>query len=288
MREREHIVVLSGAAFRRGAFRPEATGRFLRALPDALLNAVRMRFFASSRRIGRPGVGIERATEVWATELAPHGPTGGVRLTLRLPLLGEAAPEFFQQPTLFNPRPRFGSEPKASATAFDLLTEALRAVSRGETSSDLFDRAMLGRLALLNPEGIERAAFARGAAVDGELLRAAGEIDAATPAPYRTRVLGMPEAHAADARVFALRLRDGTLLRALWTGEEAEALRRGFGVSSLMEGMATFRASGGPLVFEADTIRPAVEEDRYWERAPRGVAPALRAETPLLPGVRGR
>ena len=295
MREREHTVVLSGPAFRRGAFRSETTGRFLRALPDALLNAARMRFFASSRRIGRPGLGIERATELWIGDIREHEATGGTEVTARLPILGDAAPTFFQQPALFDQPTLFGPEPTRETTALDLLGDAIRAVARREADSDLFDRGMLRRLPMLRPEGVERMSFAgrdllfsEPATVDADLERRARDLSDGTPEPYRTRVVGHLEGIFHDARAFALKLRDGTLLRGLWTADDVEPLRAGWGEDVLIEGVATFRPSGAPLVFEADGLRRATEEDRYWERAPRGVAPAPSGETPLLPGVRGR
>ncbi len=290
MREREHVIVLSGPDFRGSFFRPEAMGRFERSLPDALLNAARMRFFASSRRIGRPGLGIERATELWIGDIQRHEPTGGTQVTARLPILGDAAPTFFQQPALFDQPTLFGPEPTRETTALDLLGDAIRAVARQEADSDLFDRGMLRRLPMLRPEGVERMSFSgrdllfsEPATVDADLERRARDLSEGTPEPYRTRVVGHLEGIFHDARAFVLKLRDGTGLRGIWTSDDVEPLRRGWGEDVLVEGMASFRPSGAPLVFEAETIRPAREEDRFWERPPRGVGPAPRPETPSSP-----
>ena len=293
MREREHVIVLSGPDFRGSFFRPEAMGRFERSLPDALLNASRMRFFASSRKIGRPGLGIERATELWIGDIRAHEPTGGTQVTARLPILGEAAPDFFQQPALFDQPTLFGPEPTPETTALDLLGDAIRAVSAMHADSELYDRGMLRRLPMLRPEGVERMSFSgrdllysEAAVVDEEFERRARELSEGTPEPYRTRVVGRMEGIFHGSRAFVLKLKDGTLLRGIWTVDDPEPLRRSWGLDVLVEGLASFRPSGVALVLEADAIAPAREEDRFWDRAPRGVGPALRGETPKLPGVR--
>ena len=289
VREREHVIVLSGPDFRGSFFRPEAMGRFERSLPDALLNASRMRFFASSRKIGRPGLGIERATELWIGDIREHEPTGGTQVTARLPVLGEAAPDFFQQPALFDQPTLFGPEPTPETTALDLLGDAIRAVAAMNADSELFDRGMLRRLPMLRPEGVESMTFtgrdllfSEPAIVDASLEQRARDLSEGTPEPYRTRVMGRMEGIFHGSRAFVLKLRDGTLLRGLWTHDDAEPLRRSWGEDVLVEGLASFRPSGVALVLEADTIAPARDEDRFWDRAPRGVGP-IRPQS--LPGV---
>ena len=258
-------------------------------MPDALLNASRMRFFASSRKIGRPGLGIERATELWIGDIREHEPTGGTQVTARLPVLGEAAPDFFQQPTLFEQPTLFGPEPTPETTALDLLGDAIRAVAAMHVDSELFDRGMLRRLPMLRPEGVERMSisgrdllFSEPAIVDATLEQRARELSEGTPEPYRTRVMGRMEGIFHGSRAFVLKLRDGSLLRGLWTHDDPEPLRRSWGLDVLVEGSASFRPSGVALVLEADTIAPARDEDRFWDRAPRGVGP-VRAQS--LPGV---
>lgn len=63
-------------------------------LPEVLRDAVRMRVFASSRKIGRPGLVVEAALDLWLGDVRKDEATGG---TARVPTLGRAAPRLFDQ-----------------------------------------------------------------------------------------------------------------------------------------------------------------------------------------------
>lgn len=58
-------------------------------MEKVLRNAVRMRVFASSRKIGRPGLVVEAALDLWLGDVRKDEATGGTAMTARGPTLGK-------------------------------------------------------------------------------------------------------------------------------------------------------------------------------------------------------
>ena len=109
--------------------------------------------------------------------------------------------------------------------------------------------------------------------IDADVVIAASELYAVTPAPRRVRVTGRLDVMGASQGVLILDVRPGEIVTALWDGEEpVETLREFFNREVVVEGVGVFRPSGSLLRVEADAIAPAASQDEFFRRVPSAVA----------------
>lgn len=194
---------------------------------------------------------------------------GSLALAIEAPRLLDAAPELFQQPSLF------GSTPEPDASALDLLLDAMDDVASGRQDSDRLDS---GVLELLLRSG---SLFARGGTrltveragrspttFDAVSVQAVRRLSDATPAPRVTRVRGVLDTVTHSTRAVVLRLDDGRLLRGFASAVPIETLRSLLGANVVAEGVTTFRPSGDALRVEIDYAAAASERDVIWSKMP--------------------
>lgn len=279
----DHSIVLTGPEFQGTFFRPEAMAQLEKRLPEVLRDAARMRLYASSRKIGRPGLVVEHALDLWFGEVREDEATGGTAVTARVPTLGEAAPKLFDQGVLWEDGLR------KEDTVFDLLGDVVVDVREEDRDSSRYDEPMLRRLNRVLKDGPEAVRFESPryrhngpVIVDEAVAEAAERLAASTPPNTRTRVAGKLEAVFFDSRAFRLILANGMPLRGVWAPEDPEPLRQLWGRQVLMEGQVHFKPTGAPLALQAEAIRLAVDQDSLWATVPQPRQPAGDAKPTLL------
>lgn len=252
-------------------------------LPEILRDAARMRLYASSRKIGRPGLVVEQALDLWFGEVREDKATGGTAVTARVPSLGEAAPKLFEQGVLWEDGLR------KEDTVFDLLGDAVADVRGEDRDSSRYDEPMLRRLKRVLKDGPESVRFVspryqpnHPVIVDEAVAEAAERLAASTPPNTRTRIVGKLEAVFFDSRAFRLILANGMPLRGVWAPEDPEPLRPLWGREVLVEGQVHFKPTGAPLALQADAIRLAQVQDSLWAAIPQPRQPAGDGKTAPL------
>jgi hypothetical protein len=258
-----------------------------RMLPLALRDAVRMRVYASSRRIGRPLQALHNAWDLWLGDIQADKASGGTSLIARVPTLGDAAPKLFEQGVLFD------DGLKETDTVFDLLGDVISDVSAGRRNSPLYDAAMLRTVAgyeRARAKGLGAMMFAvpnrpqKLSTVDQKVIGLAKKLQAETPAPERVRIMGRLDALFYEHQSFVLQLIEGQRVRGAWMKDSPEPLRTLWGQEVLIEGVLQFKPNGEPLALEAEVITQASEHDRFWSNIPK---PKPRAtKQPRKPRIR--
>jgi hypothetical protein len=244
----------------------------LSTLEATLLDAVRMGFLHSSRARGRVPTSLRAAAEV---RFVGHtGDNGSTLLHFEAPTFGSVASELFNQRLLWD------DGPKPEETAFELFGAALHDVAARRIESNSFDPGMLRRIRTYQrilSRGIDRitmpdTAVERRGQIDADVVVAASELYAVTPAPRRLRVTGRLDVMGASQGVLKLDIRPGEMVTALWEGEEpVESLREFFNRDVVVEGIGVFRPSGSLLRVDADAIAPASSQDEFFRRVPSAV-----------------
>ena len=258
-----------------------------RMLPLALRDAVRMRVYASSRRIGRPLQSLHEAWGLWLGDVVADRDTGGTTMIARVPTLGDAAPKLFDQGVLFDD----GLKP--TDTVFDLLGDVISDVSTENRSSRLFDTAMLQTVANYDrarKSGLTSMRFAlpnrtiNHSVVDKRVIDLAKQLQDETPKAQRVRIMGRLDALFYENQSFVLQLVDGSRLRGAWMKDSPEPLRDLWGRDVLIEGHVQFKPNGDPLALEAELITIASERDQFWSKLPVPLPKVTKK--PTRPSVR--
>lgn len=240
-----------------------------RNLPNTLRDTARMRVFASSRTVGRPGRFIEAATDLWFGNVREDQNTGGTLVTARVPTLGDAAPLVFQQGVLFDDGLR------REDTVFDLLGDMIHDVESREENSSRFDAALLRHLPRVLADGIEGISIKSpryhdsSMVFDRSVTKAAEDLASQAPPAARTRVVGVLESLSFSDRAFVLVVGNGNRLRGQWKPDDPEPLRSFWGHRVLLEGIVEFKITGTPLSIVAEAIRSATASDEFWSVMPR-------------------
>jgi hypothetical protein len=245
----------------------------LGTLEATLLDAVRMGFLHSSRARGRVPSSLRAAVGV---RLVGHsGENGATLLHFEVPTFGSVASELFQQRLLWD------DGPKPDETAFELFGAALHDVAVRRTESNRFDPGMLRRIQTYQrvlSRGIDRITMPdtlveRRGQIDADVVVAASELYAVTPAARRVRVTGRLDVMGASQGVLKLDVRPGEIVTALWECDEpVESLRELFNRDVVVEGVGVFRPSGSLLRIDADAIAPASSQDEFFRRVPSAAA----------------
>lgn len=258
-----------------------------RMLPLALRDAIRMRVYASSRRIGRPLKALHNAWDLWLGDVHADKETGGTALIARVPTLGDAAPKLFEQEVLFE------DGLKRTDTVFDLLGDVISDVSAERRNSPLFDATMLQTVASYDRarlKGLGEMKFAvpnraaKESVVDTQVIALARKLQVETPKPQRVRIMGKLDALFYENQSFVLQLIEGQRLRGAWMKDSPEPLRLLWGQDVLIEGVVQFKPNGEPLALEAEVIAQASDKDRFWSNLPKPLPKTTRR--PAKPYVR--
>lgn len=205
--------------------------------------------------------------------LGHSGEDGATLLHFEVPTFGSVAAELFQQRLLWD------DGPKPEETAFELFGAALHDVAVRRTESNSFDPGLLRRIKTYQrvlTRGVDRITMpdtiaARRGQIDADVVMAASELYAVTPASRRVRVTGRLDVMGASQGVLKLDVRPGEIVTALWEGEEpVESLCEFFNRDVVVEGAGVFHPSGSLLRIDADAIAAASSQDEFFRRIPTG------------------
>ena len=269
----EHTLTLYGTEAGGGKPRPAMVGPLLTMLEPTVRDNLRLAFFSSSRIKGRPYKPLQKAWEIRLAGMR-GGPDHSTELIFELPLLGEAAPQFFEQLELWD------DAPKPEETALDILGYTLSDIASDRESSNRFDLPLLGRFHGLNrilKKGLSRVTFgghhlSNGRAVppiEQPFVDIVDRMMHDTPPARRVRVHGKLDMVRCSDRVFEIVTPAGMRLRAAWTPSDVAPLKEYLGRDVLIEGEAMFRPTGAVLRVDTDAIRLALAGDEFFSEMPR-------------------
>lgn len=203
-----------------------------------------------------------------------------------LPTIGDAAPQLFEQRTLF------GDDLNPEDTVLDWLGDVASAVWHGERSSALLDSELLTQLAKYKrsaSEGLEDAVIktrrygTKPVHVNTDLGTRAEGLVQETPSAQVARIKGFLNQLAYLERSLLLNLGGSQKLRVLWEPEDIDEVKPLLGRQVLLEGKLEFRPNGQPLILLADRIREATAKDDAWVELPRSATALLRQSRLLQP-----
>jgi hypothetical protein len=240
----------------------------LDTLVDAVQQSVRLRMEGRSRASGSAPAWLERAAS-FDLEIRQ----GSTQLVLQAPTLGEAAPERFAQPDLFDVI-------SPDDSCLDLFARALDDALGGKEDSDLYDDGLIATLEGFDKvfrHGVDRIELCNGRTrgLDRGAVESLHQLRRRIPAEQRVRVAGKLELLRHSKRMFMLELESGEIVRGVvFTDEAFGALPALFGEQVLISGLARFRPSGKVLRIETDHVSPAEGDTSIWAKAPR---PLLRS-----------
>jgi hypothetical protein len=251
------------------------SGSVLREITDVLLDAtrgaLRQRVEGRSSARGTLPTWLQAAADFDVVGLE----AGSTVLVIEGPRLSEVAPSLFSQQELFEPI-------DGSDTAFGLMEQTLALAAEGRSDSDLFDQPLLStfrRFQRILSSGFSSIELTNGdvghppVLIDADSIAAVDRLIHSTPEPQRSRVSGTLDTIRHSDRMFTLLLEDGKAAKGIAEGLAAKQLAALFGDSVVVSGTAVFRASGGLLRIEAESIEPAGSDAAVWARVP---APLFR------------
>ncbi len=241
---------------------------------SSLQDAVRMGFLHSSRAKGRVPRSVRAAADVRFIGLSGADESATL-LRFEVPTFGEAAPDYFAQPQLWD------DGPKEDETAFELFASAIDDVRSRRSESNRYDIGMLRSIrryrGLFRKDGLSRIALpdvmrVQQPEIDYQVLTIAGELADVTPTPRRVRIAGRLDLMGASQGVLKIHVRDGAVVTALWQGTEPlDGLAPFFNREVLCEGTAVFRPSGSLLRIDADAMEPAAGQVDAFRTVPTAV-----------------
>lgn len=274
----EHTITIQGKDAGGGRPRPATVGPLLSLLEPTLRDNLRLAFYSSSRVKGRPHKALEKA---WAIRLVGMrgGPEESTELIFEIPLLGEAAPQFYAQMELWD------DAPKPEETALDILGYTLTDIAANKELSNRFDLPLLNRVHQFNKivkQGVSGLSLGGHHLSNGRSVPVVGRsfLDTVdrlvhdTPPARRARVHGKLDMVRCSDRVFEIVTHSGDRIRAAWTPPDVAPLKEFLNHDVLIEGEAMFRPTGTVLRVDADAIRVARRGDDFFSHVPRPVSGA--------------
>jgi hypothetical protein len=214
----------------------------LRRLEETARPCVRMAIEGASAAVGAVPTWLERASDIRTVGFS--GRDGQTVLHLRVPTLGDAVPEIFEQQSLWP------GMVHPDDTAIQLIGKVSEVVSKREASSDLYDQPLLRHLAHWQPifkrevrqvrlpmisHGEERAAPV---ALDVRVVENARLLSAQVPLPRQVRIVGKLDMVRHSTRSFGLVLDSGEEVRGLFLEDDPETLRKLLGAGITVFGKA--------------------------------------------------
>lgn len=250
---------------------PQPIGQTLVAIPDLVRQSIDMAFRGQSAAKGKRPRWLREASDI-----ALVGVAGGEKtiLTFEAPTLAEAAPELYRQGEF-----SWSSRPDGNDTGFDLLGDVLRDVSAGNAESERFDSRLLAEIwgtrrvlhrafsELALPglrHGRDEPAF-----LNASTLASAKQLHDKTLRPQAAIVVGRLDMIQHSTQTFAMIMDDGQEVRCVMAEDDVECLTPLFKHRVAVSGRVVFRASGRVLRVEAESVRDAVESDRFFAKIPR-------------------
>jgi len=250
----------------------------LRRLEETARPCVRMAIERSSASVGAPPAWLERASDIRTVGFSELN--GQSILHLKAPLLGEAAPEVFEQQSLWPGIAR------AEDTALQLIGRVGQSVRSRETASDMYDQSLLKRFAhwqgFLGREVSElRLPSSPGGALvilDMKVVENAKLLSTQTPLPRQVRVVGKLDMVRHSTRSFGLILDQGEEVRGVLQEGDPDLLKAYFGREITIFGKAVYRPSGSLLRVDAQEILDTTEGRKAFSKIPEAFSRSAKLE----------
>ena len=233
----------------------------LRRLEDTARPCVRMVLEGTSASVGAPPAWLERASDIRTLGFSERN--GKSVLHVKAPKLGDAAPEIFDEATLW---PGLAVQ---DDTAIQLIGKVSRVVRRQEAGSDLYDRPLLRHLShwsKLFHKDLQSLALPAHAdssdtasVLDEQVSKNAQLLGDQTPSPRQVRVVGKLDMVRYSTRSFGLLLPDGQEIPGILSDGDPESLQRYLGREITVLGKAVYRPSGSLLRVDTQEILDTVE-----------------------------
>ncbi|HND56346.1 MAG TPA: hypothetical protein PLV92_28205, partial [Pirellulaceae bacterium] len=251
----------------------EHLGKLFAELPQAIRASVSMAFRNQSSGKGRRPRWLDRAADV---RFVDHQGSRESVLYFEAPPLGEAAPEVYEQQTLF---PEADDRPSKEDTAFDLFGDVLADVGQRNSDSAHFDHSLLSRLTKFN-RVFRNSPFTEvdftsrrfpaeaPARFSPSLIESAELLLGTTPVPQRVRIVGRLDALVASTQRFSVLLDSGEKISGVFSDDQIDMLQTLWRKRVLVLGTAVYRASGRLLRIEAEAVKAGDNEPKIFSRMP--------------------
>ena len=256
----QEIVLETGTAY--GSDVPlQISASILRRLDETVRPCVRMVLEGTSAAVGAPPAWLEKASDVRTLGFSERD--GKSILHVKAPTLGDAAPEIFDEATLW---PGLAVQ---DDTAIQLIGKVSHVVRMEEAGSDLYDRPLLKHLShwsRLFRRDLQSLAFPSNVVsgdaadvFDEQVARNAMVLSDQTPLPRQIRIVGKLDMVRHSTRSFGLLLSDGQEVRGVLNDSDPNLLHQYFGKEITIFGKAIYRPSGSLLRIDAQEILDTVE-----------------------------
>ena len=265
------------------------TSALLRRLEDTARPCVRMAIEGASASAGAPPLWLERASDIRTVGFSERGAQSILRL--KAPTLGDAVPEFFDQPTLWPGM----ADP--DDTAIQLIGRIGSVVRRQETGSDMYDQPLLRhftqwqRLFRREVKELHLPISTKDASspvmLDITVVENARLLSAQTPLPRQIRIVGKLDMVRHSNRSFGLLLDNGQEVRGVLQEEDPELLQKYFSKEITVFGKAIYRPSGSLLRIDAQEILDTTEGRAAFSSVPEALRKLPRLEKKLQTGKAG-
>jgi hypothetical protein len=203
-------------------------------------------------------------------------------LHLKAPLLGDAAPQIFDQRSLF---------PEAAGpndTALQVMSKITCDIGRNDSTSELYDRPLLRRfsswrnilehevhsieLPQISSDSCDRPSLNLSVAMNAQKL------SDMTPSPRQIRIVGKLDMVRHSTRSFALLLADNSEIRGILVDGTFEMLHKLLATDVTVLGKAVYRPSGSLLRIDATELLDTTEGRSAFSNVPRPFASQRRTE----------
>ena len=273
-------IVLDTAAPYGDAIPLPLSSALFRRLEETARPCVRMALEGTSAHAGAPPIWLQRASEIRTIGFSANN--GQSVLHVRAQTLGVAAPELFEQPTLW---PGFA---RPEETVLQVMARISDAVRRKETGEDFYDPSLLKHFShwkgifenslrgLKLPQPVTGARNL--AVLDAQVPESARQLSSETPSPRQVRVVGKLDVIRHSTRSFGLLLEGDQEVRGVLAEGTPELLLRYFGKEITVLGKAIYRPSGSLLRIDAQEIIETTEGRAAFSRVPAALSKAPRPD----------
>lgn len=253
----------------------------LRHLNETARPCVRMAIEGASSPVGAPPQWLERAADI--RTLGFEERKGRSVLHVKAPKLGDAAPEIFNQQSLW---PRV-ADPED--TAIQLIGKVGNVVRRQEAGSDLYDQPLLKHFShwqKLFTRKLSGVQFPSESVTDApvpvmldiKVVENARILSAQTPPPRQIRIVGKMDMVRHSTRSFGLLLDNGQEVRGVLQEADPTLLQQYFGREITVFGKAVYRPSGSLLRIDAQEILDTTEGRAAFSTVPEAMARTNRMD----------
>lgn len=267
----EHRISLRGEHHFGNRLPTHHLGYFFCELPLVIRQAVSMALRSRSTVRGKRPAWLKRASDV---RFVDYTANGEVALRFEAPSLADAAPEVYQQQSLFP-----DLRPAPTDTGFDLLGDVLSDVQREEADSEHYDSPLLRRITKFQKffhqgpfKEIDftstRYPSEHPARFTATTIESAKTLLGRTPTPQRVRLVGQLDGIEASTQRFSILLDSGDKVSGVFAAEQIDTMQSLWRQRVLVLGDILYRASGRVLRVEAEEVRPGNNEASVFSQLP--------------------